>query len=122
MTMKKVLIVDDHTDIRRLLSITLGKDYEIIEAEDGVAALESIRRHHPQIVLLDVMMPGEMDGLQVLDAIKADPHLRDTLVAMVTARGQVADGDDARKRGADAYFIKPFSPLQVVAWVREHLQ
>lgn len=118
--MKKVLIVDDHTDIRRLLSITLGKEYEIIEAEDGVTALESIRRHRPQIVLLDVMMPGEMDGLQVLDAIKKDSHLRDTLVAMVTARGQQADGDDARKRGADAYFIKPFSPLQVVAWVREH--
>jgi CheY-like chemotaxis protein len=120
--MKKVLIVDDHTDIRRLLSITLGKEYEIMEAEDGVGALESIRRHRPQIVLLDVMMPGEMDGLQVLDAIKADPHLNTTLVAMVTARGQMADGDDARKRGADAYFIKPFSPLQVVAWVREHLK
>ena len=120
--MKKVLIVDDHTDIRRLLSITLGKDYEIIEAEDGVTALESIRRHRPQIVLLDVMMPGEMDGLQVLDAIKADPATRDTLVAMVTARGQAADGDDAKKRGADAYFIKPFSPLQVVAWVRSHVK
>lgn len=120
MTMKKVLIVDDHSDIRRLLSITLGKEYEIMEAEDGVTALESIRRHRPDVVLLDVMMPGEMDGLQVLDTIKADPHLQDTLVAMVTARGQVADGDDARRRGADAYFIKPFSPLQVVAWVREH--
>jgi CheY-like chemotaxis protein len=118
--MRKVLIVDDHSDIRRLLSITLGKEYEIMEAEDGVSALEAIRRHRPEIVLLDVMMPGEMDGLQVLDAIKADPRISDTLVAMVTARGQVADGDDARKRGADAYFIKPFSPLQVVAWVREH--
>lgn len=120
--MKKVLIVDDHTDIRRLLSITLGKEYEILEAEDGVTALEAIRRNHPDIVLLDVMMPGEMDGLQVLDAIKADPHLADTLVAMVTARGQVADGEDARRRGVDAYFIKPFSPLQVVAWVREHMK
>ena len=65
-------------------------------------------------------MPGELDGLQVLDAIKADPNTKDTLVAMVTARGQVADGDDARRRGADAYFIKPFTPLQVVAWVRGH--
>ena len=118
--MQKILIVDDHSDIRRLLSITLGKEYEILEAEDGVAALELIRRHHPQTVLLDVMMPGELDGLQVLDAIKADPLIKGTLVAMVTARGQVADGDDARRRGADAYFIKPFSPLQVVAWVRGH--
>lgn len=120
--MKKVLIVDDHTDIRRLLSITLGKEYEIMEVEDGVSALASIRRNHPQVVLLDVMMPGELDGLQVLDAIKSDPQIRGTLVAMVTARGQVADGEDARRRGADAYFIKPFSPLQVVSWVREHLK
>ena len=120
--MKKILIVDDHSDIRRLLSITLGKEYEITEAEDGVSALESIRQPRPHIAVLDVMMPGELDGLQVLDAIKADPRTKDTLVAMVTARGQVADGDDARRRGADAYFIKPFSPLQVVAWVREQLK
>jgi CheY-like chemotaxis protein len=119
--MPTILIVDDHSDIRRLLSITLGKEYEVLEAEDGVSALEAIRRHHPKAVLLDVMMPGEMDGLQVLDAIKSNPQTKDILVAMVTARGQVADGDDARKRGADAYFIKPFSPLQVVAWVRSKL-
>lgn len=116
--MSPILIVDDHADIRRLLSITLGKEYDILEAEDGVGALEAVRRHHPKIVLLDVMMPGEIDGLQVLDAIKGNPQTSDILVAMVTARGQVADSDDARKRGADAYFIKPFSPLQVVAWVR----
>ncbi len=120
--MTTILIVDDHSDIRRLLSITLGKEFNIIEAEDGVSALEAVRHHRPKAVLLDVMMPGEMDGLQVLDAIKKDRATRDTLVAMVTARGQVADGDDARKRGADAYFIKPFSPLQVVAWIRSHVK
>lgn len=120
--MTTILIVDDHSDIRRLLSITLGKEFQILEAEDGIGALEAVRHHRPKAVLLDVMMPGEMDGLQVLDAIKADPATRDTLVAMVTARGQSADHDDARKRGADAYFIKPFSPLQVVAWVRSHVK
>ena len=67
------------------------------------------------------MMPGEMDGLQVLDAIKADPATRDILVAMVTARGQAADSDDARIRGADAYFIKPFSPRKVAGWLLSHL-
>lgn len=117
--MRKILIVDDHSDIRRLLTITLGREYQILEAEDGSSALEEVRRHHPDVVLLDVMMPGEMDGLQVLDAIKADPRTKGTIVAMVTARGQVADGDEARRRGADAYFVKPFSPLQVVSWVRE---
>ena len=116
--MTTILIVDDHSDIRRLLTITLGKEYEILEAEDGVAALALIRRHQPRVVLLDVMMPGALDGLQVLDAIKADPQTRDILVGMVTARGQVADSDEASRRGADAYFVKPFSPLQVVAWVR----
>ena len=120
--MTTILVVDDHADIRRLLSITLGKEYQILEAEDGVTALDLVRRHHPKVVLLDVMMPGEMDGLQVLDAIKADSQTRETLVAMITARGQAADHDEGRRRGADAYFIKPFSPLQVVAWVREHLK
>ena len=77
-----------------------------------------MRRHHPKIVLLDVMMPGKMNGLQVLEAIKGNPLTQDILVAMISARGQVADHDDARKRGADAYFVKPFSPLQVANWVR----
>jgi CheY-like chemotaxis protein len=120
--MTKILIVDDHSDIRRLLSITLGKSYEVLEAEDGIAALEVIKRQRPRIVLLDIMMPGELDGLQVLDAIKSNPATKDTLVAMVTARGQSADYEIGRQRGADAYFIKPFSPLQVVNWIREKLK
>jgi CheY-like chemotaxis protein len=119
--MTTILIADDHADIRRLLSITLGKEFAILEAEDGISALNAIRQHRPTAVLLDVMMPGEMNGLQVLEAVKADPATRDILVAMVTARGQGADADDARKRGADAYFIKPFSPLKVVAWLRSNL-
>lgn len=119
--MVPILVVDDHPVIRRLLCVTLGNDYDILEATDGVSALETIRRHHPKIVLLDVMMPGCMSGLQVLDAIKGDPLTRDILVAMVSARGQAADTEEARRRGADAYFIKPFSPIQVLAWVRDQL-
>ncbi len=120
--MSQILIVDDHSDIRRLLSVTLGRNFSISEAEDGMAALDIIRRQPPQLVLLDVMMPGEMDGLAVLDAIKSDPHTKSILVAMITARGQAIDGEEARRRGADAYFVKPFSPLQVVTWVRDKLQ
>lgn len=120
--MNYIVVVDDHADIRRLLSITLGKQYEIIEADNGTAALLAIRKHHPLAVLLDVMMPGEVDGLQVLDAIKADSKTRGILVAMLTARGQQNEREEARLRGADAYFIKPFSPLQVVTWLRERLK
>jgi CheY-like chemotaxis protein len=119
--MHKILLVDDHSDIRRLVRITLGKNFEVFEAEDGVTALDIARRHKPDLVVLDVMMPGEMDGLQVLDAIKADPQLAATRVIMVTARGQASDFDDGMARGADGYFIKPFSPLQLVSAIKETL-
>ena len=116
--MNKVLLVDDHSDIRRLIRITLGKDFEVLEAEDGMTGLEIARKQKPDLVVLDVMMPGEMDGLQVLDAIKADPTLAQTRVIMVTARGQARDYEDGMQRGADAYFIKPFSPLELSSRIR----
>lgn len=119
--MHKVLLVDDHSDIRRLIRITLGKDFEVLEAEDGLTGLQIARSQQPDLVVLDVMMPGEMNGLQVLDAIKADPALVKTRVIMVTARGQARDYEDGMKRGADAYFIKPFSPLQLIAAIKNAL-
>jgi CheY-like chemotaxis protein len=118
--MNYVLIVDDNASIRRLLKITLGKQFEVLEADDGVSALQTVLRYQPEIVLLDVMMPGEMDGLQVLEKIKGDPRIGNTLVAMLTARGQQKDRDVAMRLGADAYFDKPFSPLLVANWVKRH--
>lgn len=120
--MKKILLVDDHSDIRQLMRLTLGNAYEILEAEDGIAALEIVRRQKPALVVLDVMMPGEMDGYQVLEAIKTDPALRETKVLMVTARGQAKDYEAGMSRGADGYFIKPFSPLQLTSKIKEILQ
>ena len=119
--MTKILLVDDHSDIRRLIRITLGKSFEVLEAEDGVTALEIVRRHKPALVVLDVMMPGAMDGLQVLDAIRSDPALRTMRVVMVTARGQSCDYENGMERGADAYFVKPFSPLQLVGAIKDIL-
>ena len=119
--MNKILLIDDHSDIRRLIRITLGKGFEVLEAEDGVTGLEIARTQHPDLVVLDVMMPGGMDGLHVLDAIRANPALGHTRVIMVTARGQASDYEAGMNRGADAYFIKPFSPLQLVASIKETL-
>lgn len=119
--MYKILIVDDHADIRRLIRITLGNAYQIFEAEDGETGLEVARREKPDLVVLDVMMPGKLDGLQVLDAIKSDSALVYTRVIMVTARGQAKDYDVGMEGGADAYFVKPFSPLQLVACIKETL-
>ena len=117
-----ILVVDDSPDIRLLMRIALSKKYQLLEAESATAALELIELHHPRLILLDIMMPGAMDGLQLLDFIKSDAKLKNIIVGMVTARGQTADDIDARRRGADAYFIKPFSPREVVAWVDSTVQ
>jgi len=119
--MPRILLVDDHPDIRRLIRITLGQDFEVFEATNGQTGLDVVRQVLPDLVVLDVMMPGELDGLKVLDIIKSDPQLKHIRVIMVTARGQVRDHDDGMKRGADAYFIKPFSPLPLVAAIRQML-
>ena len=120
--LKKVLVVDDQPEIRHLLSLTLGADYEVLAASDGTSALEAVRLHQPHAVLLDIMMPGQIDGLQVLSAIRTTESSRHTHVAMVTARGLAADYRLATELGADAYFIKPFSPLQMVNWLQEKLK
>jgi DNA-binding response OmpR family regulator len=119
--MYKVLIVDDQIDIRRMMHIALGDNFELLEAADGVTALDLLRQHKPDVVLLDVMMPGEIDGLQVLQAIRADPQTMDMRVIMVSAKGQVSDYELGMHMGANAYFVKPFSPLQLVAAINEQL-
>ena len=116
-----VLVVDDSEDIRLLMRVSLGKKYELLEADSGVQALELIQLHHPRLILLDIMMPGAMDGLQLLDFVKGDARLKNIIVGMITARGQTMDDLNARQRGADAYFVKPFSPRAVVAWVDSKL-
>jgi len=116
--MKRVLVVDDQPEIRRLLRIVLSTEFEVLEAEDGEGALEAFMRFEPHVVLLDVMMPGELNGLQVLETIREDPLLRNVSVAMLTARAQDSDVRNANLHGADAYFIKPFSPGEVLRWVR----
>lgn len=117
-----ILVVDDSPDIRLLMRVALGKKYQLLEAESATAALELIKLHQPRLMLLDIMMPGAMDGLQLLDFIKGDARLKNIIVGMITARGQTMDDLNARKRGADAYFVKPFSPREVVAWVDSKLQ
>jgi len=119
--MHTILIVDDHSEIRRLLRIAVGNDVTIVEAQDGATALALVQQHLPKAVFLDVMMPGSMDGFEVLAAIRANPDTRHTLVAMTTARSQVADHQQAQSHKADAYFTKPFSLLKVSTWLREQL-
>lgn len=119
--MYKVLIVDDQADIRRMINIALGEEFDLLEAEDGFSALEMVRQHKPDVVLLDVMMPGGLDGLQVLEVIRNDPQLKHTRVILVSAKGQVSDCNLGMQMGANAYFVKPFSPLQLLAAINDQI-
>ena len=113
--MKRVLIVEDQADIRKLIRMTLEfEPYEIHEAADGAEGLRKALETMPDVMLLDVMMPGELDGLQVCALVRAHQALRQIRVVLLTARGQIKDRDAGQQAGADEYLIKPFSPLQLI--------
>ena len=120
--MKKILIIEDQSDIRKLVRMTLEFDnYEIHEAADGDMGLKMIYAVRPDLVLLDVMMPGTLDGYQVCQRVKADMEVKHTPVILLTARGQVADREQGVAAGADEYLIKPFSPLQLIETIERIL-
>lgn len=119
--MKKILIVEDHADIRRLIRMTLEfDDYDIIEAENGDIGLAMATEHQPDLVLLDVMMPGTLNGLEVCRALKA--RANPPRVLLLTARGRSEDLDAGMQAGAEAYLVKPFSPLQLIDNINEQLE
>jgi DNA-binding response OmpR family regulator len=113
--MKRVLIVEDQADIRKLIRMTLEfGDFDIHEAEDGESGLAQAQALHPHLMLLDVMMPGTLDGYDVCRHIKGDPALSDIRIIMLTARGQTTDVSAGEQSGADDYLVKPFSPLELI--------
>ncbi|CAN5425265.1 N/A [soil metagenome] len=116
--MKKVLIVEDHADIRRLVRLTLEfEDCEVFEAGSALEGLAMATAIFPDLILLDVMMPGEMDGLELCRRVKGNPLLYGTKVVMLSARGSQEDLERGEHAGADAYLIKPFSPLKLVSLI-----
>lgn len=113
--MTRILIVEDHKDIRKLLRMTLEfEDVAVLEACNGDVAWALARDWEPDVVLLDVMMPGVLNGFDVCKLIKSDADLRNTRVVMLTARGGAEDQERARACGADDYLVKPFSTLQIL--------
>src|SRR5579872_394678 len=111
---RRILVADDDAALRRLIATTLGaEDFDLVQAADGEDALRAAREQHPELVLLDVNMP-HMDGFEVCRQIKADPATAGIRVVMLTARGTEADQVRGREVGADDYFVKPFSPLQLL--------
>jgi len=118
---KKILVVDDEQNVRKLVKRLLSKEYTVIEAENGLEALELVRSQKPDLVLMDMMMP-KMDGLSACYEIKHDLAIRHTPVVMLSAITH-----DLNKRlsenvmGANGYVTKPFSAVELVARIREIL-
>jgi CheY-like chemotaxis protein len=115
MTKKTVLIVEDHPDLRKLIKMTLSfGPYEVHEADNGESAVHMAGTLRPDLVFMDVMMPGLIDGYQACSRIKSNPQLPHVRVVMLTARGQETDLEMGKLAGADAYITKPFSPLELI--------
>jgi len=119
--MKTILIADDHDHLRLLVTTTLeGPDYRIIEARDGDEACELAIAEAPDLLILDWMMPGK-SGIQVIEALREEPGLRDVPVILLTARAQSADRNRAATLGVNSYLVKPFSPIELMETVEKIL-
>lgn len=117
-----VLLVDDEPAIRAICRVNLeGDGFRVLEAEDGVEALEEVRRQRPSLVLLDVMMPG-VDGWGVAEQLATDPGTRDIPVVFLSARAAPEDRLRAQQLGAVGYVVKPFDPIDLARIVRNVLE
>ena len=116
---RKILVVDDEASVRQLVNSYLKREgYQVLEAADGVTALKLARTEHPDLVVLDLMIPG-MDGLEVCRILRSES---DIFVIMLTARTEETDKLLGLGLGADDYLIKPFSPRELVARVKAILR
>ena len=118
---KRILVVEDQEDnrqiIRDLLSAT---DYEIVEAESGEDALAAVAKQRPDLILMDIQLPG-IDGYEVTRRIKADPEMLSIPIIAVTSYALSGEEQKARAAGCDEYVPKPYSPRQLLAKIRHYL-
>jgi len=117
-----ILVVEDEEDILEVIRYNLSREgYRVSGVRDGEEGLERIRRDNPDLVLLDLMLPG-IDGLSICQRLKEDPVTRAIPVVMVTAKGEESDVVLGLGMGADDYVVKPFSPRELVARVKAVLR
>jgi CheY-like chemotaxis protein len=116
----KILIADDQAPIRSLITAILGKDYQVIQATSGTEALKLIRDEKPDLVIMDILMPG-MDGLTVCSQLKADPATAKIPVLILTIIDYDLNRRFAENLGADGYITKPFTSDQLKQAVSSHL-
>src|SRR5438105_2034842 len=118
--MATVLIVDDHPQVVRVLQVALEREHEVLTASNGEEALRLLAERHPDVMLLDIIMPG-LDGYRVLQRVRSDPETERTTVIMLTVKDQWGDVLVGLAVGADYYVPKPFDPQDVATLIRRHL-
>ncbi len=117
----KILVVDDEPPIVRLMEFILARQgHEMLVAVNGQEALDKVRTHQPDLVLLDIMMP-RIDGYEVARALRADPATADLPIIMLSAKAQEEDIQKGMDVGVNEYITKPFSPDQLVTVVGDYL-
>ena len=122
MTKSTILVVEDDTDILRLVAHNLKvADFDVLTARDGYEALSLAKNHLPDLIILDLMLPG-LDGFEVCKELKRSPVTRKIPVVMLTARGEEVDRIVGLELGADDYVVKPFSPRELILRVRAILR
>lgn len=120
--MKKILVADDDRNILYLVSEVLANgDYEVTQAVNGDHALKLARETRPDLMVLDIMMPG-MDGFKVMRELKADPQTRDIKVVVISAKTKPEEVEKGMAEGACHYFTKPFRVSDLTAKIRELLE
>jgi two-component system, cell cycle response regulator DivK len=118
---KRILVVEDHEDNRRILRLLLtSAGYEPIEAVTGTEGVALAETERPDLILMDVQLP-ELDGYEATRRIKANPALRHIPIIVVTSYALSGDDVKAFQAGCDAYLTKPFAPRQLLEKVREYL-
>jgi CheY-like chemotaxis protein len=111
----KILVIEDHADIRRLVRWALeDSGHALYEAPNGALGLELARTVHPDLVFLDVMMPGDMDGIEVCAQIRKEPALAHSLIVMLTADAAQQTKARSLAAGANFFLPKPFSPAKLL--------
>lgn len=118
MPAKKILVVEDEPDIRKLVHYNLTQErFEVLEAEDGEKALKIVQRERPQLIILDLMLPG-LSGLELCRILRERTETAHLPILMLTAKAGEADRVVGLEMGADDYLTKPFSPRELVARVK----
>ena len=120
MKKKKILIVDDEPHIVDLIKMTLQRDYELFEAFTSRDAMTQLKKHEPDLILLDIMMPGE-DGFQLCERIRESKKNKNTPIIFISAKNQHEDMMKSIDVGGDDYLTKPFDPEELEKKVKATL-